>query len=517
MINAVIYARFSSSSQREESIDTQIRECMSYAHRHDMIVVKTYEDKAKSGRTANRPSFQRMVKDAESKKFEAVILYTIDRFARNRFDAAYYKAKLKDCGVKVYYAKQDLGDGPEAILIESMMEGYAEYYSASLSRAVKAGQEENALHCKSNGQLPYGLTVSENRDIIQQPEEAQIVRRAFEMYALGSSAKQISDQLNAEGFRLRTGRKFQGQTVMNWFRNKRYKGVYTYGRYKQTEGAIPAIIDDKLWERVQLRLAESARCRPKYKAKDIYLLSPKIFCGCCGSAMYGESGTSRNGKLHTYYKCIAQKKHRAVCNKRTERKADLEAAVLDLVKDFMLTDENIEAIAELCIKEIEKTVKDNPERQLLSARLAEIDKALMNGWRAVEQGYNSQEFFVRLNGYEEEKKVIMEKISQIDMESIPLDVGHIRFYLEQYRYNRLSDLDYDRFICQDLIDRIVLTDRTDSTFITVFCRISDKIKNPNLSGSDNQFVVDWCLGHPNTPILVSHALVACGRYYIAPK
>jgi len=473
MINAVIYARFSSSSQREESIDTQIRECMSYAHRHDMIVIKTYSDKAKSGRTANRPQFQRMVKDAETGKFQAVILYTIDRFARNRFDAAYYKAKLKDCGVKVYYAKQDMGDGPEAILIEAMMEGYAEYYSASLSRAVKAGQEENALHCKCNGALPYGLMPTESRDIVPNPDEAPLVRRAFEMYALGNSARAIANLFNAEGYRLRNGTKFKGQTLTIWFRNQKYRGVYTYGNYKATEGAIPAIVDDKLWERVQLRLSESAHCRPKYKAKEVYLLSPKLICGSCGEPMYGESGTSRNGELHTYYKCITRKKNRGICTKRTERKGEIEYAVLKLVKES-------------------------------------------NGWHAVEQGYSSQEFFNRLNHYEQEKTELVEKISQIDAETMPLDVGAVSLFLEHYKANRLSRIDYDRFLCNDLIDRVVLTDQSDGTFITAFCSVSEKIKNPNLSGSDITTVVEWCIQHPNTPILVSHALVACGAYYIAP-
>ena len=516
MINAVIYARFSSSSQREESIDTQIRECMSYAHRHDMIVIKTYSDKAKSGRTANRPQFQRMVKDAETGKFQAVILYTIDRFARNRFDAAYYKAKLKDCGVKVYYAKQDMGDGPEAILIEAMMEGYAEYYSASLSRAVKAGQEENALHCKCNGALPYGLMPTENRDIVPNPDEAPLVRRAFEMYALGNSARAIANLFNAEGYRLRNGTKFKGQTLTIWFRNQKYRGVYTYGNYKATEGAIPAIVDDKLWERVQLRLSESSHCRPKYKAKEVYLLSPKLICGCCGEPMYGESGTSRNGELHTYYKCITRKKNRGICTKRTERKGEIEYAVLKLVKDHFLTPEAIEHIAQVCIQTIEKDMKDNPERKMLSDRLAEVEKALSTGWRAVEQGYSSQEFFNRLNHYEQEKTELVEKISQIDAETMPLDVGAVSLFLEHYKANRLSRIDYDRFLCNDLIDRVVLTDQSDGTFITAFCSVSEKIKNPNLTGSDITTVVEWCIQHPNTPILVSHALVACGAYYIAP-
>jgi len=87
-----------------------------------------------------------MIKDSEKRQFEAVIMYTLDRFARNRYDSAIYKAKLKKNGVRVYYAKQPLPDTPESIILESVMEGYAEYYSENLARNVKRGLQENALN-----------------------------------------------------------------------------------------------------------------------------------------------------------------------------------------------------------------------------------------------------------------------------------------------------------------------------------------------------------------------------------
>ena len=151
MTKAVIYARYSSHNQREESIEGQIRECQDFAARNDMTIVGEYIDRAVSGKTDNRADFQRMIRDSERGRFQVVLVYAIDRFARNRYDSAIYKAKLKKNGVKVFYAKQYIPDTPEGIILESVMEGYAEYYSQNLSIHVKRGMKENALQCKATG------------------------------------------------------------------------------------------------------------------------------------------------------------------------------------------------------------------------------------------------------------------------------------------------------------------------------------------------------------------------------
>lgn len=155
-MNAVIYARFSSSGQREESIEGQIRECREYAKRHDMVIVGEYTDKALTGRTDKRPSFQRMLKDSEKGIFKAVICWKMDRFARNRYDSATYKYKLRKNGVQIFYAAETIPEGPEGIILESVMEGYAEYYSENLSQNIKRGNYESALKLKTLGQTVLG-------------------------------------------------------------------------------------------------------------------------------------------------------------------------------------------------------------------------------------------------------------------------------------------------------------------------------------------------------------------------
>ena len=150
-MKGVIYARYSSDSQREESIEGQIRECTEYAVRNNITILGTYIDRALSARTADRPEFQRMIADSEKELFDVVLVWKLDRFSRDRYDSAHYKRILKKHGVKVISVKENISDGPEGIILESMLEGYAEYYSAELSQKIHRGQHENALKCKSNG------------------------------------------------------------------------------------------------------------------------------------------------------------------------------------------------------------------------------------------------------------------------------------------------------------------------------------------------------------------------------
>ena len=138
-MTAVIYARYSSDNQREESIEGQIRECTAYAEKNGITIVKHYIDRALSAKTDNRPEFQQMIKDSEKRLFDIVLVWKLDRFARNRYDSARYKTQLKRNGVKLVSATEVISAGPEGIILESVLEGYAEYYSADLSEKVVRG------------------------------------------------------------------------------------------------------------------------------------------------------------------------------------------------------------------------------------------------------------------------------------------------------------------------------------------------------------------------------------------
>ena len=130
MENAVIYARFSSHAQNEQSIEGQLAECRAFAERNNLRIVREYIDRALTGTTDKRPDFLQMIEDSKRKGFQFVIVYQLDRFARNRYDSATYKAKLKKNGVRVLSAKENITDDASGILIEGVLESMAEYYSA---------------------------------------------------------------------------------------------------------------------------------------------------------------------------------------------------------------------------------------------------------------------------------------------------------------------------------------------------------------------------------------------------
>jgi len=158
-VKAVIYARYSDSSQREESIEGQIRECTEYAKYNGITIIGTYIDRALSAKTDNRPEFQRMIRESAKHLFDVVIVWKLDRFARNRYDSAHYKNILRKNGVKVISAKENISEGPEGIILESMLEGYAEYYSAELSEKTHRGQKQRRRYS-------FGLYAGRGSEII---------------------------------------------------------------------------------------------------------------------------------------------------------------------------------------------------------------------------------------------------------------------------------------------------------------------------------------------------------------
>lgn len=309
-MNAVIYARYSSDSQREESIEGQIRECNEYTERNGITILSTYIDRALSARTADRPEFQRMIKDSEKGLFDVVLVWKLDRFSRDRYDSARYKHILKKNGVKVLSAKENISDGPEGIILESMLEGYAEFYSAELSEKIHRGQKDNALKCKNNGgNTPLGYVVSSEGILAIDPPTAPLVTEIFTRYDGGETISAITESLNGRGLTTKKGKAFKIGGISLILKNRKYIGEYKYGDVIIPKG-IPAIIEDDLFDRVQYRMAANKKAPAKAKANEEYLLTTKLFCGTCERLMTGESGTSgTKGIKYYYYKCGGAKRH----------------------------------------------------------------------------------------------------------------------------------------------------------------------------------------------------------------
>lgn len=270
-----------------------MRECKAFVEKNDIQIIGTYIDRALSAKTDNRPDFQRMIKESSSGMFNIVIVWKLDRFARNRYDSAHCKSIFRKNGVKVVSATELISDSAEGVLLESMLEGMAEYYSAELSEKVVRGLTENALKCKYNGDtLPIGYTIGSNQYFQIDPITAPAVLDAFKHYADGASMREITDEMNLKGVRTKGGGKISINSVTRMLYNRKYIGEFKYRDIVQPDG-IPAIVPQELFERVQERMAANKKAPAKHKAEDEYLLTTKLLCGKCQCYMVGESGTSR--------------------------------------------------------------------------------------------------------------------------------------------------------------------------------------------------------------------------------
>lgn len=460
MIKAVVYARYSSHNQREESIEGQLRECKDFAERNNLMIISEYIDRAISGKTDNRAEFQRMIKDSEKGHFQAVIVYTVDRFARNRYDSANYKMRLKKNGVKVYYAKQSIPDTPEGIILESVMEGYAEYYSENLSIHIKRGMHENALQAKATGgSMPLGYRIGADRHYEIDPAAAKIVCEIFQMYADGASAKEIIDHCNQMGYRTSHGAKFNKNSLRSILRNDKYTGIY---RFKDVviEGGMPAIISKELFEKVQAAYGRNYVARARSKANNDYLLSSKLFCGHCNSNMIGESGTSRSGAMYYYYKCNHRKRG-GHCDKKTERKEWIEEFVVRTTVQEVLTDERIEMIATKAIELMEKEAAENSILPSLQQSLADVKKRLKNILDLMEQGIATESTKERLLELEESKRDLETRIAHESMKKPLLSKERILHWLYSFKNGDVKDPEYQRRVIDTLVNSVYVYDTND--------------------------------------------------------
>ena len=345
-MNVVLYMRYSSEKQSEQSIEGQDRVCTEYCNRKGYTIVGKYIDRATSAfhDVNKRVEFLRMIKESKDKIFEKVVVYKLDRFARSRDDATTYKAILRRNGVRVESATELITDRPESIIMESVLEGMAEYYSAELSEKVKRGMHESALKCQANGGIiPYGYAVKDKKYIVE-PYESEIVKEVFRRYSYGELISSIVRDLNERGLRNRDGKPFTTKTFQNALKNRKYLGIYKYGDVEVQDG-MPRLVDDETFERVAENIS---RKQAGYsRAKVDYVLSGKLFCGLCGTQMIGDSAYS-HGKMYNYYTC---KEHRrGSCELAPIKKEPIEDAV---VRDTMelLTPELIDELSVLVVKE----------------------------------------------------------------------------------------------------------------------------------------------------------------------
>ena len=406
MKKAVIYARYSSERQTEQSIEGQLHVCNDYAAHNDIVVVDTYIDRAMTGTNDNRAAFQKMMRDASKRLWDYVLVYKLDRFSRNKYEMAIHRKALKDNGIKILSAMENIPDSPEGIILESMLEGMAEYYSAELSQKIRRGLKESRLKGQfSGGTVPLGYKKMDKR-LYEDEDSANIVRFIFEQYARGTFVKDISAQLAERGI-LQNGQPFPLNTIYKILKNEKYIGICHYNGVEY-DNIFPPLVSREVYDIVQAKVDENKK--GKHINEDVYLLKGKAICGYCGKTMSSDSGTARNGTVKRYYKCQGKKKG-SKCEKCSIRKEVLEGAVIDTTVKVLSDPETLSAMADMIIEANNKYAADTTIINMLEQELSETEKSIKNLLNALEQGIVTSSTKQRLLELEDERGRLETKIA----------------------------------------------------------------------------------------------------------
>lgn len=428
-----LYMRYSSEKQTEQSIEGQLRELLSFCKQHKYRVAAIYVDRAISAHASmeKRPAFQQMLSDSRGASWKTVLVYKLDRFARNREDAAVARMRLRKNGCNVESAKEGISKNPEGVILEALLEGMAEYYSLELSQKITRGMRESALKGQAvGGSIPLGYRI-EKKQWVLDPLTAPLVSEAFTRYADGETVAGICSDFNARGYRTAKGAQFNKSSFKNIFRNEKYIGVYKYKDIR-VEDAIPRIVPDDLWERVQARLKVSEQAPARGKAKVPYLLSGKIFCGHCGSPMIGESGRGKGGKTYNYYSC-ATRKRTGSCDKKPVPKDWIEDVVAQDALS-VLTDDVIDYVATIAAQQSEEEIQQNTNIPAIQAKIADIERKIKNLMKALESASTAPDVLVeRINELESQKKGLTAQLSEEERGVIPLTKEMVMVFLTAVR------------------------------------------------------------------------------------
>lgn len=404
MPTAVAYARYSSDNQREESITAQLRAIREYAQKNGITIIREYYDEAKSASmfaTKPRLEFEQMLDDLISERIKVnyVLFHKLDRFGRNDYDIARFKHYTRQKGIKIIYVDMSIPEGPEGIVLEQMMIGWAQYYSLNLSKEIRKGMKENALNAKHRGgRPPLGYDVNESGQYVINEQEAEAVRLIFDMVKDGEGYSSIINTLNSRGMKTKKGKPFGKNSIHEILKNEKYAGVYVAGIYSaastdgeiiKAPGGIPAIVSSETWKAVQKIMEKRRQINPRRRKEtnSIYLLTGKAFCGECGAAYTGNSRLGGRNKKSRYsiYNCTV-KSQKKTCDNKDIQKDLLEDYVLDEIERIFKT-VDIETLAERIMARYNEQTKSHAiELHHIQTAISKITNKMDRLFEAIESG-----------------------------------------------------------------------------------------------------------------------------------
>ena len=450
---AVIYARYSSSNQREESIEGQIRICTEYAKKKGYKITNQYIDRAMTGKNDNRPAFRQMLNDSDKGMFDVLLVYKTDRFARNRYDSAIHKTRLKKNKVQIEYAAEQIPNDSTAVLIEGFLENLAEYYSVNLSENTKRGKYENALKKKSNGGVtPIGYKRIDGSLVIDE-EKAPIIRFIFQNYIDGISYANI-----IKNTRERYGIKLSMSGLKLILQNEVYTGKYIYNTYDGEtfvyEDNHEAIVSRETYEKAKEKRLANKRSPNAGKGKRKYALSGLIKCGECGGHII-VSHSYKNGEPAFFrLYCLNRKEHKN-CNNPTRKMEIVENAVIEAIKNKILDKKTIKTLAEKACSLQEDNSLDKLKE--LQTELKNVQKSKNNIIAAIEQGVITPTTKDRLQELEHLESDLQVKIAtEKKAESKNLTAPEIEKFLKKYVSGNMQDETFRFELTHTFVKEIML-------------------------------------------------------------
>lgn len=461
---AIAYYRFSSHSQNEASIDQQRELAHAWADAQGLNIVREYEDAAISGTTENRPGFQLMLSEVAKIRPSTLILWKTDRLGRDKYTLAMAKKAIRDAGCGIHLLAESIpSEGPEAVLVEGLMDAMAEYYSRQLSQNIRRGQEYNAQRALYNGHKLFGYGVDKStKKYVVDPDTAPFVQRMFAEYAEGRAMQDICDDLNAQGVRTTRGAAFGVKTMNKMLQNRAYIGEYRHGDVVVEDG-MPALVDRVTFEKVQARFALNKRGGSQ-RARGLdgdgaprYWLTGKLFCGECGESMQGVSGTSGTGRKYHYYYCKAQREKR--CDKRKVRKELVERYVTVLLAYLLGNSENLASIAVDAAAYYRENYRDTHYLEALEAKRREVEKAIANLVKAIAGGVLSDAVTQSLMEHEAQKKGLDEAIQAETARAALFEDEHsIQTYFDRFLHADMDNPKTRDAVMEYFVDKIYLYD-----------------------------------------------------------
>ena len=488
-LNAVIYARYSSHSQTEQSIEGQLHDGYAFAEKCGYRVIGEYIDRALTGTKDDRPEFQRLIKDSERHQFQIVIVWKLDRFARNRYDSAIYKRMLKKNGVRVVSVMENITDSPEGIILEGLLESMAEYYSANLSENIRRGQAASLVKgWYPGGPVPYGYKLIDHH-LLPDERTAPIVLEIYKRYADGESLKAIASDLNSRGYRTRKNHLFVVSSFDAIIPNPVYIGQYTYAGHVYPDVA-PALVPDDIYQATLARRERNKRAPGSYSARAEYLLTGKAFCGLCGAPMVGDCGTSKTGARYNYYSCALHKRQKTGCRKKSEKSDFLEWYVCEQTVKYILDPERMDyiagAVVDLYNDDIDNTrlkALENTVKRLNDELNALVDKLI---YAPKDSAKRIGEKMEQLEAQRIDAETDLSKLRM--QQKIPLTKKEVAAWLSSFQYGDLMDLSFRRYVIDTFINSVYLYDDK----VVIFYNIKDGQQTSGIGPIEEYNELDEC-------------------------